>query len=166
MSRRRIAVSSQKAPSTRRPIDRTYSPSSSPLRAGRPGSSAWETLLTLSPEPGFSTTTPGCARSHRRERRPFGLTSSEAGGWRCPRGRRWRLASGHRKVVKLGLCWPVPQGACGAGGTPAPGNGARTLPQRQGVRKHPAPEGALRLSLRACNVYEQRSESTQHQKAY
>ncbi|OLL13384.1 hypothetical protein BKH32_12545 [Actinomyces oris] len=45
-----------------------------------PGGSAWETLLTPSPEPRSAPTTPGCARSHRRERRPFGLTSSETGG--------------------------------------------------------------------------------------
>ena len=36
--------------------------------------------LMPSPGPGSAPTTPGCARSHRRERRPFGLTSSEAGG--------------------------------------------------------------------------------------
>ena len=69
----------QKAPSTKRPIDGTYSPPSSPLRAERPDGSAEEALL-MSHGPDSSTTTPGCARSHRQERRPFGLTSSEAGG--------------------------------------------------------------------------------------
>ena len=47
-------------------------------------------------------------------------------------------------MVKLGHCWPVPQGACGAGGAPAPGSGATTPLPEAGVRKHPAPEGALR----------------------
>ena len=97
-----------------------------------------------SPGTGSTSTTPGCARSHRRERRPFGLTSLEVGGWRRPRGRRWRLASGRRKVVKLGQCWPIPRGACGAGGAPAPGSGATTPLREAGVRKHPAPESALR----------------------
>ena len=85
--------------------------------------------------------------SHRREHRPFGLTSLEAGGWRCPRVCRWRLASGRRKMVKLGRCWPVPRGACGAGGAPASGNGATTPPPEAGVRKHPAPQSALRLGM-------------------
>ena len=56
------------------------------------------------------------------------------------------MASGRRKVVKLGACWPVPRGACGAGGAPAPGSGPTTPLPGAGVRKHPAPEGALRLS--------------------
>ena len=56
------------------------------------------------------------------------------------------MASGHRKVVKEGRYWPVPRGACGADGAPAPGNGATTPLPETGVRKHPAPEGALRLS--------------------
>ena len=60
-------------------------------------------------------------------------------------GCRWRLASGRRKVVKWGPCWPDPRGACGAGGAPAPGSGATTPFPEAGVRKHPAPEGALRL---------------------
>jgi len=42
----------------------------------------------------------GRVDSHSRERRSFGLASLEVGGWRCPRGCRWRLASGRRKVVK------------------------------------------------------------------
>ena len=61
--------------------------------------------------------------------------------------RRWRLASGRRKVVKLGRCRPVPRGARGAGGAPAPGNGATTPLREAGVRKHLAPEGALRLFM-------------------
>ena len=65
-------------------------------------------------------------------------------------GRRWRLASGRRKVVKWGPCRPVPRGACGAGGAPAPGNGATTPFPEAGVRKHPAPEGALRRSKNLC----------------
>ena len=62
-------------------------------------------------------------------------------------GCRWRLASGRRKVVKWGPCWPDPRGACGAGGAPAPGSGATTPFPEAGVRKHPAPEGALRHGL-------------------
>ena len=91
-----------------------------------------------------TSTTAGCGRSHRQERRLFSLTSLKVGDRRSPRGRRWRLASGRRKVVKLGLCWPVPRGACGAGGAPAPGSGATTPFPEAGVRKHLAPEGALR----------------------
>ena len=102
----------------------------------------------MTPTPGLDSisTKVGCVRSHRPERRPFGLTSLETGGWRCPMGRRWRLASGRRKVVKWRRCWPAPQGACEAGGAPAPGSGATTPLPEAGVRKHPAPEGALRLS--------------------
>ena len=85
-----------------------------------------------------------CVDSHGWERRSFGLTSLEVGGWRRPRGRRWRLASGRRKVVKWRRCWPAPQGACGVGGAPAPGSGATTPLPEAGVRKHPAPQGALR----------------------
>ena len=54
------------------------------------------------------------------------------------------MASGRRKVVKWRRCWPAPQGACGAGGAPAPGSGATTPFPEAGVRKHPAPQGALR----------------------
>ena len=54
------------------------------------------------------------------------------------------MASGRRKVVKWGRCRPVPRGACGAGGAPAPGSGATTPFPEAGVRKHPAPKGALR----------------------
>ena len=101
------------------------------------------------------------------------------GSWwlKVLRCRRWRLASGRRKVVKLGRCRPVPRGACGAGGAPAPGNGAMTPLREAGgqkapstrrciktsggqsrrsprpdVRKHPAPEGALRHSTVASAV--------------
>ena len=128
----------------------------------------------MTPTPGLDSisTKVGCVRSHRPERRPFGLTSLETGGWRCPMGRRWRLASGRQKVVKWGHCRLASRGACGAGGAPAPGSGATTpLPGAGGqkapstrrcimtllgillillrlVRKHPAPQGALRLSQR------------------
>ena len=70
------------------------------LPAGRPDGSAGETPLTPSPGPGSTSTTAGCACSHRSKRRSFGLISSEVGGRRHRRGRRWRLASGRRKVVK------------------------------------------------------------------
>ena len=86
----------------------------------------------------------GRVDSHSRERRPFGLTSLEVGGWSSPTGCRWRLASGRRKVVKSGHCRPVPRGACGAGGAPASGSGATTPLPEAGVRKHPARQGALR----------------------
>ena len=61
--------------------------------------------------------------------------------------RRWRLASGRRKVVKSGRCRLASQGTCGAGGAPAPASGATTPLPEAGVRKHPAPEGALRREV-------------------
>ena len=133
----------QKAPSTRRPIDGNYSPPSSPLRAERPDGSA-EEALPMSHGPDSSTTTPGCARSHRRERRPFGLTSLElvaegapgavGGAWRQD-AEKWlnRGGSGRSRGV---LAEPV--------ALQSPEVAQRCRSQRQGVRKHPAPEGALR----------------------
>ena len=47
-------------------------------------------------------------------------------------------------MVKWGRCRLASQDACGAGGAPAPGSGATTPLPEAGVRKHPAPEGALR----------------------
>ena len=82
-------------------------------------------------------------------------------------GCRWRLASGRRKVVKWGPCWPDPRGACGAGGAPAPGSGATTPFPEAGVRKHPAPEGALRHNAaKGSTGTNLKSESTQHQKVH
>ena len=94
-------------------------------------------------------------------------------------------------MVKWRRCWLASRGACGAGGAPAPGSGATTPFPEAGVRKRPAPEGALRLkqdtdtvlimlgqkapSTRRCiktwtgltGLHEvPLSESTQHQKAY
>ena len=113
-----------------------------------------------------TTSTSGYVRSHKQERRPFGLTSLETGGWRYLRERRWRLASGRQKVVKLGRCWPVPRGACGAGGAPAPGSGATTPFPEAGVGKHPAPEGALRRDLLVHHEVHELSEITQHPKVH
>ena len=42
----------------------------------------------------------------------------------------------------------------------------RRRSQRQGVRKHPAPEGALRLFVHEVNGVGCESESTQHQKVH
>ena len=99
-----------------------------------------------------------CVDSHEWERRSFGLTSLEVGGWRCPMGRRWRLASGRQKVVKWGRCRLASRGACGAGGAPAPGSGATTPLPGAGVRKHPAPEGALRHETEPPESHHQSSQ--------
>ena len=61
------------------------------------------------------------------------------------RGRRWRVASYQRKVVKMDPFRPPPEGPQRAGGDPAPGNVATTRLPEAGVREHPAPLGALRL---------------------
>ena len=61
------------------------------------------------------------------------------------------MASGRQKVVKWGQCWPAPRGACGAGGAPASGSDATTPLPEAGVRKHSAPEGALRRVLDPLN---------------
>ena len=60
------------------------------------------------------------------------------------RGRRWRVASYQRKVVKMDPFQPPPEGPPQAGGDPAPGNVAITRLPEAGVREHPAPLGALR----------------------
>ena len=106
-------------------------------------------------------------RSHRQERRPFGLTSLEVGGWRRLRG----VGGAWRQDAERWLNW---------GGAGLPRRvltepvalqllevAQRRRSQRQGVRKHPAPEGALRLVVtRSSLINHLASESTQYQKVH
>ena len=108
-----------------------------------------------------------CVDSHGWERRSFGLTSLEVGGWRRLRG----VGGAWRQDAERWLNW---------GGAGRPRRvltepvalqllevAQRRRSQRQGVRKHPAPEGALRLVVtRSSLINHLASESTQYQKVH
>ena len=99
------------------------------LRSARPRLWSWSPSLWCG-TPLLTATFPhGLVQSRRRIR---------------SRGRRWRVASYQRKVVKMDPFQPPPEGPPQAGGDPAPGNVAITRLPEAGVREHPAPLGALR----------------------
>ena len=87
-------------------------------------------------------TTAGHARSHSRERRPFGLTSLEVGGWRLWRG----VGGAWRQDAKRWL------NRGGAG-------------RSRGVLAEPVALQPLEVAQRR-RSQRQGSESTQHQKVH
>ena len=98
--------------------------------------------MTPSPELDSISTTVGCVRSHRQERRPFGLTSLEVGGWRLWRG----VGGAWRQDAKRWLN----RGRAG---------------RSRGVLAEPVALQPLEMAQRR-HSQRQGSESTQHQKVH
>ena len=120
----------------------------------------------MSHGPDSSTTTPGCVRTHRPERRSFGLTSLEVGGWRCLRG----VGGAWRQDAERWLNWGAAVRSRGVLAEPVALQllevAQRRRSQRQGGQKAPSTRRCIKTGYGPYGHPTHRSESTQHQKVH